>query len=259
MRFCHLPRFASLLWLLLVAPSAAQELARADELALNDGLLAYATADFAGALRRLPPLAERNVALAQMMLGRMYANGIGTAPDCALAVQWLTRAASGGMAEAASMLAEFSETGHCLPRDARRALAWYQRAAANGDTHAPSKIGEIYLGRGDVADAAQAERWFARGVTLYDADAYYHLGEMHARGLAFPRDAVEAYTWFTLASNLETSERVDGVTRSMLARDRMREDMMPAQVAEAQKRAAALWMRLLAAPKQRIEQAAVTR
>jgi TPR repeat protein len=205
---------------------------------LNDGLIAYSTEDYSLAFVLLQPLAEKDVPLAQLLFGRLFAIGYGTAQNCELAVRWLVRAAQRGNAEAAYDLASFSEQGACLPPNASQALVWYQLAAANGDTRAPNAIGEIYLGRADVApDLQKAAFWFGRGVTLFDATAYYHLGEMYATGHGVPKDFIEAYKWFDLAADLDIPDQVSEITKGAVARDKIREELMPAQVLEGKKRA----------------------
>ena len=232
-----LPCLAAALYILLLPPCKAQGLGdRAYVGDLNDGLIAYLNQEFSVAFRLLHPLAEKNVPLAQMLVGRLFAKGYGTPQNCELAVEWLVRAAQRGNAEAAFDLASFSEQGNCVPPSASQALAWYQIAAAIGDVRAPNSMGEIYLGRGDIApDFQKAVFWFERAVMLFDANGYYHLGEMYARGQGVPKDNLEAYKWFYLSAGFAyPGEDRDKIIR---ARDAIREDLMPAQVAKATRRA----------------------
>lgn len=207
--------------------------------ALNDGLIAYVNQDYSVALRLLEPLAEKNDPLAQLFVGRMLAKGQGASQNCEHAIDWLTRAAQGGNAEAAFDLASFSEKGYCVPHSISRALAWYQIAAANGDICAPNAIGEIYLNREYVgADPQKAIFWFERGVMLFDPAAYHHLGDMFAKGEGGSKDLIEAYKWFDLAAGLEFApDSIYGETTAAVARAKVGEQLTPAQVTEAQKRA----------------------
>jgi len=234
-----LPCLAVALCLLSLPPCNAQGLGdNAYVETLNDGLIAYTTLDFSLAFRLLQPLAKKNVPLAQMIVGRLFADGYGTPQNCELAVEWLLRAAKRGNADAALDLASFSKQGRCGPQSSYQALVWYEVAAANGDIRAPNAIAEIYLGRGDIApDLQKAVFWFERAVMLFDASAYYHLGEMYARGQGVPKDLIEAYKWFDLAAGLSLPDQISQMTKGAVARDRIREELMPAQVAEGQKRA----------------------
>ena len=66
--------------------------------------------------------------------------------------------------------------------------------------------------------------------------ALYNLGVLYALGQGVPKDNLEAYKWFDLSAGLTyPGEDQDKAVR---ARDAIREDMTPAQVAEAAQRAA---------------------
>jgi hypothetical protein len=231
-----LPYLVVALYLLLLPPCKAQGSAEKSYVKeLNDGLLAYAVENFSVTFRLLEPLAKKNVPLAQMIVGRLFANGYGAPQNCELAVEWLARAAQNGNAEAAYDLASFSKQGRCAPYSTTQAIAWYEVAAANGDTRAPNAIGEIYLGGEDIAaDLQKAAFWFRRAAILFDASAYCHLGDMYARGQGVPKDIIEAYKWYDLAAALDVPYHIFGVTKGLLARDKIREELMPTQVAEGQ-------------------------
>ena len=142
-----LPYLAATLYLLLLLPCNAQGLgdtAYVNE--LNDGLIAYAGEDYALALRLLEPLANRDMSLAQLFVGRLFAKKLGTPQNCELAVTWLTRAARNGNADAASDLATFSEQGHCVSHSTSQALKWYEVAAANGDQYARIPLARFISG-----------------------------------------------------------------------------------------------------------------
>lgn len=182
----------------------------------------------------LGQLAKKNVPLAQLLVGRLFASGLGARQDCGWAVTWLTRAARNGNGDAAFELASFSEQGRCVPHSMSQAIMWYEVAASNGDMEAPNIVGEIYLGRGDTSpDLPKALFWFKRGAKLYDPMTYYHLGEMYAAGRGVPKDLIEAYKWFDLAAGLFAFQ----LNRATEARDKIREMLMPTQVAEGQNRA----------------------
>jgi TPR repeat protein len=235
MRLNSLLYLAASFYLMSFTPSNAQssgDIAYISE--LNEGLIAYTMQEYELAFRLLEQLAKKNVPLAQLLVGRLFASGLGARQDCDRAVTWLTRAARNGNGDAAFELASFSEQGRCVPHNMSQALIWYEVAAANGDIEAPNVIGEIYLGRGDTApDLPKALFWFKRGVKLYDPMTYYHLGEMYAAGQGVPKDLIEAYKWFDLAAGLFAFQ----LNRGTEARDKIREMLMPTQVAEGQIRA----------------------
>lgn len=227
------------------------ELGRTDQVKqFNDGLIAYVTGDFVAAHGLLQPLAEQDVALAQLFIGRMYTEGNGVSINCDRAVEYLKRAAEAGNADAAFDLALFAENGRCAPKNDSQALAWYELAAKNGDARAPNAIGVIYLGQGEIArDFIKAAFWFRRGVNVFDADAYYHLGEMYAAGQNAPKDPIEAYMWFDLAASLSVPDQLYEPTIAAIARDKIREELMPGQVADGERRALKLLSKQLSQSK----------
>ncbi|MBM3508219.1 MAG: SEL1-like repeat protein, partial [Alphaproteobacteria bacterium] len=74
--------------LLLALPAAGQD--------FDKGLEAYGRGDYAAALKEWRPLAEQGDAIAQALLGFMYAEGQGVPQDHAEAVKWYRRAAEQG-------------------------------------------------------------------------------------------------------------------------------------------------------------------
>jgi len=229
----------------------ANDLGRSEQVKqLNDGLIAYTTENFLEAHSLLQPLAEQDVALAQMFMGRMYAEGNGVPKNCDRAVGYMRRAAEAGNADAAFDLALFAEHGRCVPQNDSKALAWYELAAKHGDTRAPNAIGKIYLGQGEIArDLKKAAFWFRRGVNVFDADAYYHLGEMYAAGQNVPKDPIEAYMWFDLSAALSVPDQLSEPTKAAIIRDRIREELMPGQVADGERRALIFLSELLSQSK----------
>lgn len=229
----------------------ANDLGRTDRVKqLNDGLIAYVTGNFAAAHGLLQPLAEQDVGLAQLFMGRMYTEGNGVSINCDRAVEYLKRAAEAGNADAAFDLALFAENGRCAPKNESEALVWYELAAKNGDARAPYVIGTIYLGQAEIApDFKKASFWFHRGVNVFDADAYYHLGEMYAEGQNGPKDPIEAYVWFDLSASLSVPDQLSEPTKAAIARDRVREELMPGQVADGERRALKFLSELLSQSK----------
>lgn len=202
---------------------------------LNEGLLAYARGDSLEAFHILLPLAEKEEPLAQMIVGRLYAQGKGAPHDCGEAVKWSTRAAEHGTADAQFELATFYHQGQCVAKDDRAAVIWFELSGRMGDPRGLNAIGEIYLGRGDIPpDYAKAVGWFLRAAKLFDGDAFYKLGVLHALGRGVPKDYLEAYKWFDLSASLAAIE--GDQDKALRARDTIREEMMPAQVAEAAQR-----------------------
>ena len=64
--------------------------------ALEDAIAAYDQKDYATALRRFQPLAEKGDPTAQVRLGLMYGEGIGVPHDTADSLKWARKAADQG-------------------------------------------------------------------------------------------------------------------------------------------------------------------
>jgi TPR repeat protein len=202
---------------------------------LNDGLSAYVREEPLQAFQILLPLAEKGEPLAQLIVGRLYKIGNGAPQDCGEAVKWFTRAAEQGNVEAQFELGTFYHQGQCVAKNDRTAVSWFERSGEKGDPRGLTTIGEIYLGHGDIPqDYAKAIDWFLRGAKLFDAEALYKLGILHSLGQGAPKDDLEAYKWFDLSAGFAYSG--EDKDKAIRARDSIREDMTPAQVAEAAQR-----------------------
>ena len=169
---------------------------------LEDADAAYGKEDYATALRLLRPLAAQGNARAQFNLGLMYDLGLRVPKDYAQAVKWYRLAADRGYARAQFNLGFMYEFGQGVPKDYAQAVKWYRLAADQGNAWAQN-----------------------------------NLGLMYQAGDGVPQDYVEAHKWFNLAA--AGASDADTRKRAAKARDDLAKRMIPAQVAEAQKRASA--------------------
>jgi uncharacterized protein len=134
----------------LVAPATAAE--------LDEAVAAAHAGDYAAALRRLSPLAEKGDARAQFDIGFMHAYGWG------------------------------------VPRNPAEAIAWYRKAAEQGLQVAQHFLGIAYVnGEGVAPDDAEAARWFGRAAAQGFAQAQFMLGLMTLEGRGVPKDPVQGY------------------------------------------------------------------
>ncbi len=151
--------------LALIAATIAflAEMALADD--FQDGLTAYNAGDYATALEKWRPLAERGDARAQAILGVMSANGQG------------------------------------VPHDSAEAVKWYKLAADQGDASAQYNLGMMYQnGRGVPQDGAEALKGYKLAADQDYADAQFTLGLMYVNGRGVPQDYVTAHMWFNIAA-----------------------------------------------------------
>jgi TPR repeat protein len=194
--------------------------------------------DDARAVEFFRQAAEAGEAAAQSDLGAFCAQGRGTPQDYQEAVKWFRLAAAQGDSIAEYSLGLSYELGNGVPTNMDLALKWYQRAAEGGMLEAQLQAGEIHLGRRGVpADYQSAQKWYRLAAAQHAADAmnalgyiaeeggfgvsqdlpqavkYYrqaalagngrgqaNLGRMYLAGSGVPKDYIEAYKWFYLAS-----------------------------------------------------------
>jgi V8-like Glu-specific endopeptidase len=147
---------------------------------LDDAVAAARKGDYATALRRLSPLADKGDARAQFDLGFMQANGWG------------------------------------VPRDPAAALTLYRKAADQGLAVAQHFLGLAYVnGEGIRADGEEAARWFARAAAQGLPQAQYMLGVMTLDGRSVPKDLVQGYALLVMAG--QRGVRTAGGTVQKLA------------------------------------------
>ena len=92
------------------------------------GFAAYQQNDYATALEKWRPLAEKGSAAAQVFLGFMYAGGQGVAQDKAAAADWYSEAAERDNTLAQVRLAIMYRDGAGVPADRVKALFWIKKA-----------------------------------------------------------------------------------------------------------------------------------
>jgi uncharacterized protein len=174
---------------------------------VEEGLAAYARADYAVALRELVPLAERGEVLAMLAVGDMYAAGQG------------------------------------VPADSAEAVRWYRRAAELSDPTAQVMMGHVYAtGFGVPQDHAAAARWYGRAAAEGLAEGLYNLGLLYANGLGVARDLMRAHVLLSraLAGYPSWDPRREAAVRAFEA---LEARMTPLQRAEADRLARAWWPR----------------
>ena len=133
----------------------------------EDGLTAYQRGDYATAVTRFRKAADQGVAIAQVTLGLMHADGEGVPQDYAEAVKWFRMAAKQGLAEAQTLLGFIYYDGEGVPQDIAEAVKWWRMAVEQGEV-----------------------------------DAQYNLGHLYREGQGVPQDYVSAHIWYNLAAAL---------------------------------------------------------
>lgn len=141
----------------------------------------------------------------------------------------LRKLAQGGDASAQNELGLLYYEGKGIPQDHRKAKEWFDKAVEQGHAGAQVNLGTLYLrGEGAPQSSQMALFWFTRAAAQEDALAFAKLGSMYAQGRGVLQDFIQAHMWYNLSA-------AHGEPRSADARDALAKQMMPAQIAEAQR------------------------
>ena len=177
--------------------------------------------------------AEKGDTEAQYDLGWAYCFGVGTAKiDSDEAIKWFRMAAEKNHSSAEWMLGFcYSET------DKKEAALWIAKAAQHGHMLAQNDLGALYAegGPGTPKNLTKAIQWYRKSAEQGHSTAQYNLGVCYAVGNGVPKDYVQAYKWFSLAS---ASGQTWDESTSASAKENLEiaeARMTPGQVAEAQR------------------------
>jgi TPR repeat protein len=111
-------------------------------------------------------------------------------------------------------------------------MKWFFLADVQGDPLAEFSIGLMYQqGLGVDKSATEAAAHFQQAADQGYSKAQGNLGILYAQGEGVAQDSVQAYVWLTLAAS-------GGDPAMLQDRDLVARKMTPAQLADAQKRAA---------------------
>ena len=106
-------------------------------------------------------------------------------------------AAEGGNADAQIILGQMYAEGIGVTQDAVQAVKWYRVAAERGDPESQYRLGGMYdRGEGVVQDQVEAAMWYQRAARQGHVDAVWRIGVMNEDGIGVKQDLVEAYAWF---------------------------------------------------------------
>ena len=158
------------------------------------------------------------------------------------------KAAEQGDASAQFNLGWMYAEGEGVPENHMQAVKWYRKAAEQGDAGAQLFLGRMYDegggGRFEITerrfkgvpkDNAEAVKWHRKAAEQGDAAAQWGLGLAYRYGDGVPEDPAEAYAWMAVAT--ANGAGPDAVE----FRDRIKRDLSPARLAQAQQRARELF------------------
>ena len=156
-------------------------------------------------------LHERDDIQARMILGMLYADGVGCDQDTATALALLTSSAAHGNAEAYRRMGDIYVAGKIVERDIDRALECYKEAAKLGMTNAYETMGDIFhegeLIKRDVAKAIELYELGAREGNVSAREKAERLinerEQLYTIGLEFSDSSPEqAFRAFAISSSM---------------------------------------------------------
>ena len=169
----------------------------------------FVRGDYAKTVKLLIPYAREGSVDAQIMLGRMYLNGMGVAADAGEAAGWMRKAAEQGSTVAAYEFGVLSENGIGCPKDYPAAAYWFRKAAHQRQPDAAFSLALLYQsGLGVERDSAMALLWINAAIGF--------LAPIRRRGREDPRMPRRAPRYWPAcrrASRCRVTNRVTGRSR----------------------------------------------
>jgi uncharacterized protein len=162
-----------------------------------------------------------------------YADGVAAyeVGDYGTALRVLTPLAEQGNAAAQNGLGVLYYHGRGVPQNYAEALKWSRLAADKGDASAQYNLGDMYRqGQGVTQDYAEAVKWYRLSAEQGVALAQGNLGVMYTLGLGVLEDNQTSHMWFNIAA-------ANGNEKGSKGRDLAAQEMTPASIEEAQRRA----------------------
>jgi len=180
---------------------------------LEDGYGAYQLGDYAKAYSLWRPLAEADDPKAQLLVGKLFAEGKGVDVNPVRAVFWLTRAADAGLVEAQYRLAQIYYEGDGVPRDLGQAIAWWEKAALQGDASSLYSLARLYhTGEGVAMDLDRAEKLYQEAARRGSPSAQQGLARLQAdrnRLAQAPREGTAEHPSIAVAPGSPLARGVD--------------------------------------------------
>ncbi len=149
------------------------------------------------AVERLRPLAQRADPQAQLLLGQLLVNGVGTQRNPGEALRWFRRAARAKVPMAMNMVGRCHEYGLGTAVDYPLAAHWYRHAAAyDCDWGLYNYAHLLAHGRGVERDRAAAFAWFKLAASRGHARSMHFLGQYYENGWETPVSRDTAFAWY---------------------------------------------------------------
>ena len=166
--------------------------------------------DHEEAVRWYRKAAEQGEAVGQYNLGRMYHSGRGVERDETEAFKWTLKAALKGMSQAEFSMGYAYTHGEGVKQNYGEALVWYKRAAKQGNTDAMNNISLAYAGgRGMEPDQGEVFRWAKRAAERGHTDAQAKMFVYYLTGIGIEPDFGKALAWGMVVQKQRENKELD--------------------------------------------------
>jgi len=187
-----------------VAPPSGpggQAKASAGSAAHDPAYEAFEQGYFITALELAVEAAKRGEPQAHTLVGRIYAEGLGTPPNAPLAAQWFARGAQLGDSEAMFALGMLLVHGRGVDKDRAEAARQLEAAAAHRHPLANYNLALLFMqGDGKPQNPHRALMHMRYAAESGVVTAQYDLGTMYATGTGTDPNAFEAAKWIGKAA-----------------------------------------------------------
>ncbi len=162
---------------------------------------AFDQGQYLTALELAVKAAERGEPTAHTLVGRIYADGLGTSKNTPLAAQWYARGAELGDPEAMFAYGLMLAEGEGVEKDRQEAARFLEAAAAKRHPLANYNLALLFLtGDGKPQNPYRAFMHMRFAAESGVLTAQYDLGTMYATGQGTDHNAFEAAKWIAKAA-----------------------------------------------------------
>lgn len=145
--------------------------------------------------------AAQGFAFAECALGCLYYNSHGVRQDYQKAREWWEKAAAQENVLAQWWLGNLYKDGYGVPQDYQKAREWYERAAGNGYAFAQADLGLLYEGgRGGPQNYEKAREWYEKAAVQGHAAAQTLLGLLYCDGKGIQQNFQKGREWLEKAA-----------------------------------------------------------
>lgn len=153
-------------------------------------------------------------------------------------IEVIKKAAEAGSADAQHRLGDSYYHGRDIQQSYDEAFKWYKKSAELGHVESQYNLGGMYYkGKGIAQNYIEAIKWFKKAAEVGDTEAQFAVCGMYYSGLGVSQNNIESYVWCSMAA-------ANGHKEAMHNLYVIKSEMTSEQIAEAQKKASALWEKI---------------